>query len=324
MQKITILVIVALLCASVLAIVPQTEEPFDVFVNSSNYVPVVLWHGMGDTCCFPWSMGRIKKLIEKTLPGIYVYSIMVGNDIIQDEIAGFFGNVNDQIKEVSQDIANNVHLSNGFNAVGFSQGGQFLRALLEQYNNPRMFQLITMGGQHQGVFGIPDCSPNYTLCEDARRLINLGVYLPEVQNLSVQAQYWHDPINTVDYVQKNIFLPKINNQGYNFTSYKQNILSLDNFVMVKFLNDTMVIPSESEWFGYYVAGQDQKVIPLQQTALYLEDWLGLRQLDSQGKLVFLGCEGNHLQFSDQYFIDNIIYPYLNVTFASRNKRKNNL
>ena len=27
-------------------------------------VPVVIWHGMGDSCCNPLSMGRIKEVIE--------------------------------------------------------------------------------------------------------------------------------------------------------------------------------------------------------------------------------------------------------------------
>lgn len=40
--------------------------------------------------------------------------------------------------------------------------------------------------------------------------------------------------------------------------------------MVKFLTDTMVVPQESEWFGFYTPGQDQEVLPLQQTQLYLE------------------------------------------------------
>ena len=26
--------------------------------------PVVIWHGMGDSCCNPASMGRIKQVIE--------------------------------------------------------------------------------------------------------------------------------------------------------------------------------------------------------------------------------------------------------------------
>ena len=45
--------------------------------------PVVLWHGMGDTCCYPFSMGAVKKEIEKALPGIYVYSVYVEFDLTQ-------------------------------------------------------------------------------------------------------------------------------------------------------------------------------------------------------------------------------------------------
>ena len=42
-----------------------------------------------------------------------------------------------------------------------------------------------MGGQHQGVFGIPDCPGNVTLCEIMRRMLDLGAYLPVVQEHSV-------------------------------------------------------------------------------------------------------------------------------------------
>jgi hypothetical protein len=33
---------------------------------------VVLWHGMGDSCCLPMSMGWVKKTIEQRVPGVYV------------------------------------------------------------------------------------------------------------------------------------------------------------------------------------------------------------------------------------------------------------
>ena len=52
--------------------------------------------------------------------------------------------------------------------------------------------------------------------------------------------------------------------------YKENLQKLSNFVMVKFLKDTMVIPLESEWFGFYAPGQDVEVETLQESALYLE------------------------------------------------------
>lgn len=61
-----------------------------------------------------------------------------------------------------------------------------------------------------------------------------------------------------------IFFQEINE------SYRTNLKKLETFVMVKFLTDTMVVPQESEWFGFYTPGQDQEVLPLQQTQLYLE------------------------------------------------------
>lgn len=39
---------------------------------ASSPLPVVIWHGMGDTCCMPMSMGWVKKQIEDAVPGVYV------------------------------------------------------------------------------------------------------------------------------------------------------------------------------------------------------------------------------------------------------------
>ena len=39
----------------------------DVYNSSS--LPVVLWHGMGDSCCATWSIGALQKQIEQALPG---------------------------------------------------------------------------------------------------------------------------------------------------------------------------------------------------------------------------------------------------------------
>ena len=37
-----------------------------------------------------------------------------------------------------------------------------------------------------------------------------------------------------------------------------------------FANDTMVVPRESSHFGFYAEGQDQRVVPLEQTKLYTQ------------------------------------------------------
>ena len=80
--------------------------------------------------------------------------------------------------------------------------------------------------------------------------------------------------------------------------------------MVKFDQDSVVDPRGTEWFGYYKPGQGKVMIPYNETNLYTEDWIGLRKLDNEGKVDFLSVEGNHLQFTDEFFIHNIIEKYL--------------
>jgi len=222
-----------------------------------------------------------------------------------------------QVDIVCNMLASNPELRYGFNAVGFSQGGQFLRAYVERCNQPPVQNLITIGAQHQGVFGLPHCPGiDYTLCEYVRQLLNYGAYLSFIQNYLVQAQYWNDPLDQTAYLSGNIFLPDLNNAfPQKNSTYKQNILSLNSFVMVKFAQDSMVQPRESEWFGFYAQGQDVEIIPLRNSTLYKEDWLGLAKLDTAGRLKFLEVDGDHLRFSAQWFLDNIVQPYLADTTA---------
>merc|ERR1712130_459423 len=72
-------------------------------------VPVVLWHGMGDSA-----------------------GIMIGGNLLTDTESGFFRDTNRQIREVCEMIAEDAELAGGYNAIGFSQGGQFLRAVAQR------------------------------------------------------------------------------------------------------------------------------------------------------------------------------------------------
>ena len=44
----------------------------------------------------------------------------------QDTLNGFFKPINEQVEEACQKIAADESLQGGYNAMGFSQGGQFL------------------------------------------------------------------------------------------------------------------------------------------------------------------------------------------------------
>ena len=80
-------------------------------------------------------------------------------------------------------------------------------------------------------------------------------------------------------------------------------------VLVKYNKDQIVQPPESSWFGFYMPGQDVTSQPLQQTPLYVNDDLGIRTLDQQGKLVLLEIDSYHLDTSQDFFVGQIL-PFL--------------
>ena len=159
---------------------------------------------------------------------MYVYRIMIGNNIIVDTESGFFRDTNRQVREVCEKIQADPELAGGYNAIGFSQGGQFLRAVAQRCPQPPMKNLITFGAQHQGVFGFPNCPGELDpFCDIVRDLLNYGAYVDFVQNILVQAQYWHDPLHFDTYVEKSQFIAEINNEkAVKNESYAINLSSL--------------------------------------------------------------------------------------------------
>ncbi|KAM8840026.1 palmitoyl-protein thioesterase 1 isoform 2-T3 [Spinachia spinachia] len=266
--------------------------------NSNNgTVPLVLWHGMGDSCCNPLSMGAIKKMIEEKISGIYVISLMVGKNVVQ-------------VSMVCSQLAQDPKLKGGYNAMGFSQGGQFLRAVAQRCPSPPMKNLISVGGQHQGVYGLPKCPGESShICDMIRKALNNGAYTDLVQKHLVQAQYWHDPLNEDLYMKHSLFLADINQERAVNETYRKNLQLLEKFVMVKFLQESVVDPVDTEWFGFLKSGQAKETETLQESALYKEDRLGLAAMDKEGKLAFLSSEGDHLQFTREWFTANLL-PYL--------------
>ncbi|KAH8551170.1 Alpha/Beta hydrolase protein [Umbelopsis sp. PMI_123] len=272
--------------------------------------PVVLWHGMGDSCCDPETMGRVAGLIQKAIPGTFVHSVQIGDTPDSDANAGFFGNINEQLEKVCHDLAAIPELEDGFNAIGFSQGGQFLRAYVQRCNKPAVHNLITFGSQHAGVSDIPGCAdqPDFR-CSLMRSIARRGVYTEYVRKHVIQAQYYKDPKNYDVYLNKNIFLPDVNNEYplRKNKTYRQNLLSLNKLVLIKFAEDETVRPAESAWFWFY--NEEGDLIPLEDQPLYTKDWLGLRELVENGRIDFETCPGPHMRISDEYLIE-IVLKYL--------------
>ena len=314
----------------------------------------------------------VKRWMEDDL-GIYVYTVQIGDTTEEDFASTYIGNVGEQVEFVCGQIREQPELAGGYNGIGFSQGSQFMRAVLQRCQNtgPKMERLITLGGQHQGVMACklpcpntshsthgglyipPSCPPpphpplscssttsiqiiglpltsryatyhavpqcpqpsenevGFNLCNFSHDLISFGAYSPWVRKHIVQAQFWRDPWELDNYRKFSEFLADINNDRNSAEKnhqYRDNILSLKEMVLYRFAEESVVVPRDSSWFSVFDAEQN-RVVPLQETALYKEDWIGLKELEETGRLTLLTAPGDHMHFGKEWFADNI-YPFL--------------
>jgi len=99
-------------------------------------------------------------------------------------------------------------------------------------------------------------------------------------------------------------------------TYAHNLSSLKNLVLVLFTEDETVVPKESAWFGAEVIEDEEmpaeqiplsistssiserSVIPMRLQPIYLENWIGLQELDERNGIVFETCKGKHMQLGD--------------------------
>ncbi|KAG7500801.1 palmitoyl-protein thioesterase 1 [Solea senegalensis] len=277
---------------------------FSTFIFAANQFDFALIHL--DTMTASLLAGCAHLVLLICPPGFELFIF----PLLQDTENGFFMDVNKQVSMVCSQLAQDPKLKGGYNAMGFSQGAQFLRAVAQRCPSPTMKTLISVGGQHQGVYGLPRCPGESShICDIIRKALNDGAYTDIVQKHLVQAQYWHDPLNDDLYKKHSLFLADINQERAVNETYKKNLQLLDKFVLVKFLNDTVVDPVDSEWFGFLKTGQAKETETLQESVLYKEDRLGLAAMDKAGKLVFLATEGDHLQFTQEWFKKNLL-PFL--------------
>ncbi|KAI1450471.1 alpha/beta-hydrolase [Annulohypoxylon stygium] len=261
-------------------------------------LPVVIWHGLGDTFSAE-GLQSVGALVEKINPGTLVYYVRLDESPSNDRTATFYGNVTEQLAKVCDDLASHPILSTApaIDAVGFSQGGQFLRGYVERCNFPPVRTLVTFGSQHNGIVDYKACSAADWLCKGAMALLHGNTWSSWLQSRLVPAQYFRDPADLDNYLENSNFLADINNERtVKNETYAKNIASLENFVMYLFDDDTTVIPKETGWFDE-VNGTE--VTPLRARPIYTEDWIGLKALDRKGGLKFKTTPGAHMRLTDE-------------------------
>ena len=247
----------------------------------------------------------IGELLNDTIGNTTTYYIRLDDDPSADRTATFLGNVTQQVQKVCDDLASHPVLSkaSAINALGFSQGGQFLRAYVERCNNPRVENLVTFGSQHNGISEFQECGASDWLCRSWRGVLKGNAWGSFSQSRLVPAQYYRDPEDLDNYIDYSNFLADINNEReFKNDTYKENMKKLGKFAMFMFANDTTVVPKESAFFSEVNTTSDE-VKQLQERKIYQEDWIGLRFLDEEERLEFRIAEGGHMQLSDNILTD---------------------
>ncbi|KAG2672140.1 hypothetical protein I3760_13G026000 [Carya illinoinensis] len=208
-------------------------------------------------------------------------------------------------------VKNISELSEGYNIVGLSQGTVIGRGVVEWCDGaPPVKNFISLAGIHAGIASIPFCRSEW-FCILVDALVKLEVYSDYVQEHLAPSGYIKIPTDISGYLKGCKFLPKLNNEINNTrnSTYKERFSSLDNLVLIMFEQDTVLVPKETSWFGYFPDGAFDPILPAQETLLYTEDWIGLKILDEAGKVKFINVSGGHLQIS-QSDMKEYIVPYL--------------
>jgi len=269
---------------------------------STDALPTVMAHGMGDSCFNP-GMKSITTAVGNHI-GSYSVCVPTGNNSIMDTINGFIMNMDKSVEVFTNKIRADKNLANGFNAIGFSQGNSLIRGFIQKYNDPPVNAFLSVHGTVMGVSGFPECNPSGPLtkavCEPLAELLGDFAYLEIVQDILFQADYFDDPTkrNSSLYTN-NSQIATWNNEGsVQHPEYKKNFLKTNKFIMIKALKDSMVYPNENEWWGGYVDGGFEKVLKMADTVEYKQDLFGLQTADKAGKIIFNTTKGNHLDFTD--------------------------
>lgn len=261
-------------------------------------------HGLGDSGSNR-GMQNLAKSVSDAYPGAYSIAVDVANGL-----SSYTQSIDVQVDAFAAVVQKDAQLANGFNAVGLSQGGLIVRAYVEKYNNPKVHNLVSLCGPQGGVGDCPGGTPTW--------MCNVGKDIMYGAGFSFSG-YWKDvdgdaAAMEAKYLEKSPYLADINNdRDVKNSTYISNMLSVNKYLMVEALNDTVVLPHASEMHGFYNWGDLSTITTFRETEGYKQDFIGLKTLDEEGKIDTKTYEGDHLRWTTQFW-DEEVLPYLGDKF----------
>lgn len=288
---------------------------------NAGLLPVFFMHGVGDNHAEFDGMQASIRAIDST---VVMYSLQICDD------SASYTNLWDQGQEVMDKMREQIKAhpdvyNDGYALVCHSQGALICRTVVQRMDDHKIHTLIALAGPQMGEFGIPQGWQSKIPW--GRDLAYPFLYSSTFQKKLSIANYWHDPRPgkpTTDYLDANTFLPVLNNNPGRRTQgpgtakddseaarYKANLLRLKKAVFTCGTTDNMIIPYDSGIWNFYDQHAKESV-PLEQTPMWEEDWLGLRELDNTGRLVRITADGvcHNCWAHDDNVFSKYIQPYL--------------
>ena len=74
------------------------------------------------------------------------------------------------------------------------------------------------------------------------------------------------------------------------------MLKLNKIMLIKGKRDTVITPRESSWFEFYDF-EGRNIVKLENSDFYINDYIGIRKLNEEGKIYFVEFENEHVLFT---------------------------
>ncbi len=272
---------------------------FVILISSSLCIyPIAVFHGIVDSCTMKATSKLVKDL--QTDLGVHVECIEIGNGFMDSVTKS----IQSQVEEACENIKSNPNFQKKFNVLGISQGTLIGRYIVEKCDmEGQVMKYMSFDGPQMGIASLPKITCG-TFCD---WLCNITAPLAyKLKDNVAPCGYYKYKYDQETYMKTNTFLKMLNNENdvKDEEVYKR-FSSLELVKLIKSKEDSVITPRDSSWFQFYdIEGKD--IVPLNKSDFYIKDFIGLRKLDEEGKVIFTEFKGEHVLYTEDEYNNEIV------------------
>ena len=260
--------------------------------------PIALFHGIVDSCTMK-NTSRLVSDLQNDL-GVHVECIEIGNGFMDSVTKS----IDAQVEEACEKIKSNPKFQGKFNILGISQGTLIGRYIIEKCDmEGQVMKYMSFDGPQMGIASIPKITCG-SFCE---WLCNITASLAyNLKDKIAPCGYYKYKYDQETYMKTNTFLKMLNNENLEKDEeIYRRFTSLEKVKLIKSREDTVITPRESSWFEFYDK-EGKEIVPLKFSDFYLDDYIGLRKLDEEGKVEFTEFAEEHVLYNMKEYNEEIV------------------